>query len=530
MLTFPANSAVGATTTFTVRTTEDVLAEGAEDFTVSISGPAGGGGPTPVLGTRSVTTTITDDDGTPSSITLTIDPDSIGEDDGRTVVTVTATIDGDSTLPATTTVTLTLSGTADSSDYSVDTALASVTIPAGQSSGSGTLVITPIDDQIVEGDETIAVSGSAGNDLNVTSATITLTDGGPDDSDSATVSIAAPAASVTEGTNAVFTVTLSHQVDAAVTVAWSATSTDAADLGSTSGIVTFAANSAAGTTTTVTIAITDDNLSEMAESFTVTLDDITSSLSDQVSIATSSATATIAESDGITVSIAGPTTVAEGATTASYTVSLSGGTPTEDLTVNYSTANGTATAGSDYTVESGTLTFSAGDTEDKTFTVLTTEDSVDEPNEDFTVSISNPQGGGGPAPSLGTDLVTTLITDNDGTPNSITLTVDPDSISEDDNETSFTVKAAIDGTSTLAATTTVTVALSGSATASDYTVVTALDSITIPAGLASASHGNACAETHRRRDSRGRRDHRHRRDHRRRWPERDLCHDNSRRR
>ena len=55
---------------------------------------------------------------------------------------------------------------------------------------------------------------------------------------------------MSEGGNAVFTVTLSKAVDADVTVAWSAPlSTDsakAADLGTTSGTVTFAANSRGG--------------------------------------------------------------------------------------------------------------------------------------------------------------------------------------------------------------------------------------------------------------------------------------------
>ena len=287
-----------------------------ETFTVSISGPAGGGGPAPTLGTASVTTTITDDDGTPSAITLSVSPDTVAEDDGRTEVTVTATIDGDSTLPATTTVTIgALKGSAVASDYSATT-LASITIPAGAESGSGTLAITPVDDEIVEGDETIVIPGTTSVGLSVSDATVTLTDGvgstpgDPNDRDSATVSIAGPASSVDEGGSAVFVVTLSRQVDAAVTVAWSATSTEAAasDYGPASGSATFPASSAAGATTTITIAATDDNLSETAESFTVTLGDVTSTLSSQVSVDSSAdnASATIAESDPITVSIGDP--------------------------------------------------------------------------------------------------------------------------------------------------------------------------------------------------------------------------------
>ena len=99
-------------------------------------------------------------------------------------------------------------------------------------------------------------------------------------------------------------------------------------------------------------------LSEVEETFTVTLGTITSGLSDRVSVATSTASATIAESDPITIELSGPATVAEGSS-AEYTVGLSpaGVTPTADLSVDYATSDGTATAGSDYTASSGTLTF-----------------------------------------------------------------------------------------------------------------------------------------------------------------------------
>ena len=112
-------------------------------------------------------------------------------------------------------------------------------------------------------------------------------------------------------------------------VAWSAPlGTDAAgsaDLDDTSGTVTFAANSSAGATQTITITATDDALSETAESFTVTLGTITSTVSSQISLKSgaSAATATIAASDPITISISGPSTVDEGDATTNYTVSLS---------------------------------------------------------------------------------------------------------------------------------------------------------------------------------------------------------------
>ena len=476
--------------TFMVTTTQDTLDDDDETFTVTISSPQGGGGPAPgVSGTpSSVTTTITDDDGTPTGITLTVSDTSIGEADGETDVTVTATLVGSSTRTNDTTVTLTLSGSAtDPGDYAVTTALGSITIPAGQASGSGTLTLTPESDAVVDGDETIVVDGDA-TGFTVSSVTITL-----EDDDTATLSISGPSTSVTEGADAAFTVTLSHAVDADVEVAWSAPAAGdeavAGDLATTSGTVTFMANSAAGATRTITIGAVDDMLSEGEESFTVTLGTVTSSLSDRVSVATSNAEATIADSDPITIEISGPEMVAEGAMS-TYTVSLSpaGVTPTANLTVDYATADGTATAGMDYTASSGTLTFTQASAGAQMVTVDTLQDTLDDDAETFTVSISNPQDGGGPAPGVsGTaSSVTTTITDDDGTPTGITLSVSDTAISEAAGRTDVTVTATLVGSSTRTTNTTVTLTLSGSATdPGDYAVTTALGSITIPAGQSS---------------------------------------------
>ena len=293
-----------------MQTTEDTIDEGTgETFKVTISSPSGGGGPAPSIGTALKSTTITDDDDAPTGITLSASPSSLGEDDSATSVTVTATLNG-SKLPSDTMVTIgTLAGTAtEDTDYTAGT-LSSITIPANSTSGTGTLEITPTDDQVVEGDETITIPGTTTVSLTVTSATVTLTDDNKktttptDDKDSAELSISGPASNVSEGGNATFTVTLSGAIAKEVQVAWSAPlGTDAAegaDLSATSGTVTFAANSAAGATQTITITATDDALSETAETFTVTLGTITSTLSSQISLKSgaSSATATIAESD-----------------------------------------------------------------------------------------------------------------------------------------------------------------------------------------------------------------------------------------
>ena len=71
--------------------TGDVLDESNETVLVSLSAPTNA-----VVSTTAGTGTgmITDDDGAPTSITLTVDDNSVGEDDGATTITVTATVDG----------------------------------------------------------------------------------------------------------------------------------------------------------------------------------------------------------------------------------------------------------------------------------------------------------------------------------------------------------------------------------------------------------------------------------------------------
>ncbi len=473
--------------TVDVRTTEDSLDEGTgESFTFAISSPAGGGGPSTTLGmSSSVTTTITDDDAAPTGITLSVDTATLNEADGATDVTVTATLDGGTTRTTDTAVTVTLSGTANrGSDYAATTT--NVTISEGMSSGTANLSVTPTDDDVVERDETIVVDGTAaGAGLTVSSATVTLTD-----DDNATLTLTPAAQSVNEGSNASFTVELSRQVDAAVAVAWSATAgtASASDYDTASGSVSFAANSAAEATKPFTIPITDDKLSETSESFSVTLGDVTSVLSDQVSASSNSAAVTIAASDPITVSVSGPESVDEG-DTATYTVKLSptGVKPTSDLTVSYATSHGTATA-ADYTAASSALTFTNTAPGPQTVDVQTTDDAIDEGSgESFTFAISSPTGGGGPSPSLGASSSVTTITDDDAAPTGITLSVNPSEVDESDGATNVTVTATLNGSTTRAENTAVTVTLSGTAAhGADYSAATTTD-VTIGAGMSSGT-------------------------------------------
>ncbi len=89
-----------------------------------------------------------------------------------------------------------------------------------------------------------------------------------------------------------------------------------------------------------------------------------------------------------------------------FTVSLSAAS-SRQVTVRYATSSGTAASGTDFTAAAGTVTFGADETS-KTVSVATTDDSADEENETFTLTLSNPTNA-----TLGDAAATGTIVDND---------------------------------------------------------------------------------------------------------------------
>ena len=85
------------------------------------------------------------------------------------------------------------------------------------------------------------------------------------------------------------------------------------------------------------------------------------------------------------------------------------GPATGAVSVNYSTSSGSAKAGSDFTSVAGTLNWADGDSDTKEISVSITNDTVDESNEQFTVSLSDPSPGMG----FDTQSTTVTITDDD---------------------------------------------------------------------------------------------------------------------
>ncbi len=80
----------------------------------------------------------------------------------------------------------------------------------------------------------------------------------------------------------------------------------------------------------------------------------------------------------------------KGSTSLNLTVTLSKASA-EKVTVDYATSSGTALANSDYYGSHGTVTFQPGQTS-RSLTILVRPDRKREPNETFTVTLSNPVG------------------------------------------------------------------------------------------------------------------------------------------
>jgi parallel beta-helix repeat protein len=110
--------------------------------------------------------------------------------------------------------------------------------------------------------------------------------------------------------------------------------------------------------------------------------------------------------------------VNEGDGSVTITVTRTGGSDGA-VSVEYATTDDTATAPDDYTQTTGTLNWNDGDDADKTFTIDIIDDSTQENDETFIVSLGNPTGG---AVLASPDTATITSRDNEGT---VILSVEP---------------------------------------------------------------------------------------------------------
>ncbi len=271
------------------------------------------------------------------------------------------------------------------SDYT--TLTGGVTIPAGQS--TATITVTPINDNLVEGAETVVVtlSPTAAYTVGVpVSATVTITS---DDATALSITDASVAEGNTGTKNFVFTVRLSNPSASAVTVRY-ATANGTATAGSDYTAVpattlTFAPRQMSQP---VAVVVTGDLLVEPNETFFVNL-----SAPSGATIADGQGLGTIFNDEGrllrITDVVKGEGN--SGVTPFAFTVTLSA-VSTSPVTVTYATANGSAVAPGDYAASVPTvLTFAPGQTS-RVITVNVVGEAAAEANETFVVNLSTAVG------------------------------------------------------------------------------------------------------------------------------------------
>ena len=380
-LTIAAGQTTG-TTTFTLTPTDDAVAEGAE--TVSVTGTATG------FTVTGATVTLTDDDTASTEVTLSVAPATVAENAGATTVTVTGTLNA-AGRPEATAVAVTVGAEGDSATEGTDYATVAdltLTIAAGQTTGTTTFTLTPTDDAVAEGAETVSVTGTA-TGFTVTGATVTLTD---DDTASTEVTLSVAPASVAENAGAT-TVTVTGTLNAAgrpeatavaVTVgAEGDSATEGTDYATVADLtLTIAAGQTTGTTT-FTLTPTDDAVAEGAETVSV------AGTATGFTVTGATVTLTDDENQQSSLTIMDASAL-ESSGTIQFVVKL-GAATTSSVTVDWQTFPGTATADEDYATGNGRLTFVPGGLLEQSVNVSIIDDNIDERDETFTVVLSNVQ-------------------------------------------------------------------------------------------------------------------------------------------
>jgi Tol biopolymer transport system component len=418
--------------------------------------------------------------------------------EGTTNVTTNATFSVSISQAPTSTVTVnyatfngTATGAASGPDYT--TTSGTLTWNAGDTS-SKTITVPVRGDTTVEFNETFTVtlsSASSGTTIGTATATGTIND---DDAVLSINDVTMGEPTVGSTATATFTVTASRVVNSvnyavpqAITVSCNfATSNGTAQAPgdytartTTALSVTVPSNLTSGTNiTTLTVTIQPDALTETNETFNVTLSSPTNA-----TISDNTGVGTIIDNPPPCISIANAAAVNEGGT-ATFTVTLSK-VWASAIAVNYTVSPGSAVA-ADYGTASdsdggtpGVLNFPAGTTSG-TVSVPIMNDTIGEPAETFTVTLSNPTGGATLCNSQATMSATGTINASDKP----TISINNVSVAEG-SRAAFTVSLSNPDSSAVTVQYTTS---DGTALVSDndYTPVTTAKTLTIPAGSTSA--------------------------------------------
>ena len=524
-----ANSGTG---TFTLTPTNDAEDEANETVTVSGAlrpvGQTSGADRDRSVTVTSAQLTLTDDDGAPSAVALSLDKTTMAENVGTAgnarVVTVTATVGGTTRFAVERRVVVSVagSGEANAVDFTAVSDI-KITISAGANSGTGTFTLNPTNDVEDEADETVTVSGklrpvgqtsgdARDETVAVSSTTLSLTD---DDDAPTGVTLNLDKTTMAEdvGTGTAREVTVTATVDGTtrfgqdrvvvVSVAGGGEA-NAVDFAAVSDIeITISAGAVSGTGT-FTLNPTDDDEDEADETVTVSgaMRQFGSSTVD-TGVTVTSAQLTLTDDDDtptdITLSL-DKTTMAENVGTGTarevtVTATVDGTTRFgQDRVVVVSVAgSGEANAVDFAAVSDIEITISAGAVSGTgTFTLNPTDDDEDEADETVTVSGAMRQFG---SSTVDTGVTVTsaqlTLTDDDATPTGVTLKLDKTTMAENvgtGTAREVTVTATVDGTTRFAVERRVVVSVAGGgeANAVDFAAVNDIE-ITISAGADSGT-------------------------------------------
>ena len=332
-----------------------------------------------------ITATNTDNDDAPTAITLTATPATITEAGGEQSINITATFEGGIAVTDTTTIALNFAGSASSTgtnpDYGITESAPTITIPAGATSGSTILTITPVADTVADDAETIIIDGSASGAITLTASAVTET----------TITIretrlnlsVATLTTSEDGTTSNFTAALLTQPTDPVTVA--ITSSNISEGTVSPASLTFTRDNWQ-TIQTVTVTGQNDNLDDGDQRYSIEL--VTSSADSNYNTS-STITATNTDNDDAPTAItltATPATITEagGEQSINITATFEGGIAVTDTTTIALDIVGSATSTTDYgiTESAPTITIPAGATTGSTtLTITPVADTVDDDAE-----------------------------------------------------------------------------------------------------------------------------------------------------
>ncbi len=425
--------------TFQLAIADDSDAESPENVGLVLSNPNNlTGGAAPQIGPKGpALLTINDDD--VSTFNFIAPAYSVQEDDPAGHATIAVNRGGATNIPASVDYS-TGDGTATAAGSDYTAATGTLNFAAGET--TKTFDVDVANDAAAEANETVNLTLTSGL-TTVDTSLLSIVD---NDNPKTSVQLSSPTYDVNEADGtATITLTLSHAVDADVTVDYATADGSAlagSDYTDTHGTLTFAGNLNNGgpgtgeTSKTIQIPIAQDPDAEDPETLTLTLSNALPGGSSVLG-APATGTVTIADDDPpgeIDFELL-HYDVNETDGQATVTVERRGGVGGA-VSVGYETSDGSATAGSDYAATSGTLNWSAGDSADKTFIVSVTWDGRAEGTESLSLALTNPGGGA----DLGPDAAAVLHISDDGASGPLVLSSNAYGVGEADGTVTITVK------------------------------------------------------------------------------------------